>query len=60
MADDFNAWFKAAKPPVMGLLATPVGSGMRLGTEAAFDIAAEEVYLSVPKALLMDQASALA
>ena len=56
---DFNNWFLAGSPPVAKILAAPAPDGMRLGTFAVEDISPEEVYLSVPQALIMDVASAM-
>lgn len=47
-----------AEPPVNLLEAAVAPDGMRLGTFANRDIAAEELYLSVPTSLIMDVDSA--
>ncbi len=41
-------------PPVSSIVAAPAGEGMRLGAFANTNIAAEDVYLSVPLPLIMD------
>jgi hypothetical protein len=49
---------RSGHPPVAKIQAVLAPDGMRLGTNAVANIAAEEVYLSVPTSVIMDVSSA--
>jgi histone-lysine N-methyltransferase SETD3 len=53
----FNAWIEQQNWPVNYLTVVPV-PGMRLGTVASRDVAAEELYISVPQQAVMNRESA--
>uniref|UniRef100_A0A7S2WNH5 Rubisco LSMT substrate-binding domain-containing protein n=1 Tax=Rhizochromulina marina TaxID=1034831 RepID=A0A7S2WNH5_9STRA len=57
MVEQFNAWVAAQDFPV-NKIAAAVVPGMRVGTLATSEIAAEEPYLSVPSAVVMSVDSA--
>ena len=56
--DLFMEWFEAASPAV-NKLRPDIIPGFRVGTKAATDIAAGEVYITVPAAIIMDAGKAV-
>jgi len=56
----FNEWVQAASPSVLKIAAVELPLPYRVGTIATADIRAEEVYLTIPTAIIIDNEKARA